>query len=76
MATKEIPPIGSNIELTVWDSPMGTYTIPLEDWQIDAIQQILGLYTDFDDGSTMAFSQNEVEKRLKKVGRLSIVVDD
>lgn len=52
---------------------MGNYSIGLEDWQVEAIQQILGLWTDFDDGTTSAFAQHEVEKRLKKLGRLSIV---
>lgn len=75
IATKEIPPIGHNVELTIWDSPIGNYNIELQDWQVYALQQILGLYTDFNDGSIRAFSKSVVEKRLNKIGRLSIVVD-
>ena len=74
--TRPIPPIGSNVELTVWESPMGNYTIGLDDWQVEAIQQILGLWTDFSDGTISAFAPHEVEKRMKKLGRLSICEDD
>ena len=75
IASKPMPPLGNDIELIIWDSPMGNYSIGLDDWQVEAIQQILGLWTDYDDGTTSAFSQTEVEKRLKKLGRLQIVVD-
>lgn len=76
--TKGIPPIGREVELIVWESPIGNYSIDLEDWQVEAIQQILGLRTNFDDWdgnsfTTTAFARHEVEKRLDKLGRLSIV---
>ena len=73
IATRPIPPIGREVELTVWESPIGNYSIDLEDWQVEAIQQILGLWTDFEENTTSAFARHEVEKRLNKLGRLSIV---
>lgn len=57
--------IGREVELTIWDSPSGSYTIPLEDWQVDAIQQVLGLRTDFDNGAVVAFTRAEVEKHMR-----------
>lgn len=76
MPTKEILPIGREVELIVWESPIGNYSIDLDDWQVYAIQQILGLHTDFKDGTTWAFSRHDVEKRLNKLGRLTMVVDN
>lgn len=74
--TKPIPSLGSGIELVVWESPIGNYSIELEDWQVEAIQQVLGLRYDFDTSIATFFAPHEVEKRVKEMGRLVLVVDE
>lgn len=78
--TKPIPPLGENIELTIWDSPIGNYSIDLEDWQVEAIQQVTGLRAEFNQYDNSAdiigFAREEVEKRVQKMGRLALVIED
>ncbi len=55
---------------------MGNYSFGLEDWQVYAIQQVLGLLTDFENGTTTSFTRETVEKRLDKMGRLEFLVGE
>lgn len=78
--TKPIPSLGKNIELTIWDSPIGNYSFELEDWQVEAIQQVTGLRAEFNQYNNSAdiigFAREEVEKRVQKMGRLALVIED
>lgn len=78
--TKPIPSLGKNIELIIWDSPIGNYSVSLEDWQVEAIQQVTGLRADFNQYDNSAdiigFAREEVEKRVQKMGRLALVIED
>ena len=78
--TKPIPSLGRNIELFIWDSPIGNYSIDLEEWQVEAIQQVTGLRAEFNQYNNSAdiigFAKEEVEKRIQKMGRLALVVED
>lgn len=80
--TRPIPPLGSQIELIVWKSPIGNYSIDLEDWQVEAMQQILGLRAEFSEdengyfANIIGFAREEVEKRIQKMGRLAMVVEE
>jgi len=68
--------LGKDIELLIWrDENDNQYTIPLEDWQVYAIQQVLGLYVDREE-YIHYFSRAEVGHRIKKMGELAIVVDE
>ena len=78
--TKPIPTLGKNIELTIWNSPIGNYSFSLEDWQVEAIQQVTGLraeYNQYDNSANIiGFAREEVEKRVRKMGRLVLIVED
>lgn len=75
IATKPFPPLGKDVELLIWrDENDNQYTIPLEDWQVYAVQQVLGLYVDKE--YIHHLSQAEVGHRIKKMGELSIAVEE
>ena len=67
--------MGNGIELTVWESPFGNYAFELEDWQVDAIQQVLGIYLN-SNGDIVYLPKTEVEKRIEKIGRIAIEIDE
>lgn len=67
--------MGNGIELTVWESPFGNYAFELEDWQVDAIQQVLGIYLN-SNGDIVYLSEDEVKKRIEKIGRIAIEIDE
>lgn len=67
--------MGNGIELTVWESPFGNYAFELEDWQVDAIQQVLGIYLN-SNGDIVYLPKAEVEKRIEKIGRIAIEIDE
>ena len=75
IATRSLPPLGNGIELTVWESPFGNYAFELEDWQVDAIQQVLGIYLN-SNGDIVYLSEAEVKKRIEKIGRIAIEIDE
>lgn len=75
IATRSLPPLGNGIELTVWESPFGNYAFELEDWQVDAIQQVLGIYLN-SNGDIVHLSEAEVKKRIEKIGRIAIEIDE
>lgn len=65
-------PLGSNAELVIWNNSVdgGTWSISIEDWQLEAIQRILGL--NWTDTGHQEFSRESVYRLLKKAGVLNL----
>lgn len=57
--------------LKVRDMQGNEWGVELEDWQVEAIQQVLGLEKDGSD--IYMWARNFVEARVRKMGRLSVV---
>lgn len=47
----------------------------LDDWQLNAIQRLLGIEL-HEDGTSTEFPREFVEEQLKKIGKWSIVIND
>ena len=63
--------LSNSLELIYWSDDGGT-SLPLEEWQYQAIVQLLGLSVVETDGSLKfsCFTKETVAKRLKKMGVL------
>ncbi len=77
--TRNLKPLGSDASLVVWRSILGTnIDIPLEDWQLNAIQKLLGIEITQNEQEiyTTEYPRELVEENLKKISDYQIVVDD
>lgn len=73
---RNVPPLGTDAELIIW-SPITqqdgieNYSITLEDWQLEIIQKVLGIYYDEKTHSLIALTEESVKKRLEKLFSMS-----
>lgn len=74
--TRELIPLGNEVELTIYDDYTGeSFSFPLEIWQIEAIQQLLGLEVR-EPGRITMFGEKTVKERMVKIGKWARVVED
>ena len=72
--SKPFPPLGTDAELLVYDDYNNSRLIPLEDWQLAVIQQVLGIYCD-EDGNLVQFTKESVQRRIKNIPELHIITN-
>lgn len=73
---ENVPSLGTDAELIIW-SPITqqdgieNYSITIEDWQLEVIQKVLGIYYDKKTHSLIALTEEDVKKRFKKLFSIS-----
>ena len=72
--SKPLSPLGKDAELLVYDDYDNSRLIPLENWQLTVIQQVLGIYCD-EDGNLVHFTKESVQRLIKNIPELHIVTN-